>query len=54
MFLYRDDYYNPETEEKNVAECIVGKNRHGETGTVKLQWFGPYQTFTDREWKHAD
>jgi replicative DNA helicase len=54
MFLYRDDYYNPDTEEKNIAECIVSKNRHGETGTVKLQWFGPYQTFTDREWKHAD
>ena len=54
MMLYRDDYYNPDTEEKNVAECIISKNRHGETGTVKLQWFGPYQTFTDREWKHAD
>ena len=27
---------------------------NGETGTVKLQWFGPYQTFTDREWKHAE
>ncbi|MCD7755109.1 MAG: replicative DNA helicase [Firmicutes bacterium] len=54
MFLYRDDYYNPDTEEKNVAECIVAKNRHGETGTVKTQWFGPYQTFTDREWKHAE
>ena len=54
LFLYRDDYYNPDTEEKNVAECIVSKNRHGETGTVKLQWFGPYQTFTDREWKHAE
>ena len=54
LMLYRDDYYNPDTEEKNVAECIVSKNRHGETGTVKLQWFGPYQTFTDREWKHAE
>ena len=54
MFLYRDDYYNPDTEEKNVAECIVSKNLHGETGTVKLQWLGPYQTFTDREWKHAE
>ena len=54
MMLYRDDYYNPDTEEKNVAECIISKNRHGETGTVKMQWFGPYQTFTDREWKHAD
>ena len=54
LMLYRDDYYNPDTEEKNVAECIVSKNRHGETGTVKLQWFGPYQTFTDREWKHVE
>ena len=54
LMLYRDDYYNPDTEEKNVAKCIVSKNRHGETGTVKLQWFGPYQTFTDREWKHAE
>ena len=54
MFLYRDDYYNPNSEDKGLAECIVSKNRHGETGTVKLQWFGPYQTFTDREWKHAE
>ena len=54
LFLYRDDYYNPDTEEKNVAECIVSKNRHGETGTVKLQWLPQYTTFADREWKHAD
>ena len=54
MMLYRDDYYNPDTPDKNVAECIVSKNRHGETGTVKMQWFGAYQTFADREWKHAE
>ena len=54
MFLYRDEYYNPNTEDKGVAECIVAKNRHGETGTVKMQWFGQYQMFTDREWKHAE
>ena len=54
MFLYRDEYYNQNTEEKGVAECIVAKNRHGETGTVKLQWIGQYQAFADREWKHAD
>ena len=54
MFLYRDEYYNENTEDKGLAECIVAKNRHGETGTVKLQWFGPYQTFTDREWKHVE
>ena len=54
LFLYRDDYYNPDTEEKNVAECIVAKNRHGETGTVKLQWLPQYTTFSDREWKHSE
>ena len=52
LFLYRDDYYNENSEEKNVAECIVAKNRHGETGTVKLQWLPQYFTFTDLEWKH--
>lgn len=54
MFLYRDEYYNQNTEEKGIAECIVAKNRHGETGAVKMQWIGQYQTFTDREWKHAE
>ena len=54
MFLYRDEYYNENTEEKGVAECIVAKNRHGETGAVKLQWIGQYQVFADREWKHAE
>lgn len=54
MFLYRDEYYNPNTEDKGYAECIVSKNRHGETGTVKLQWMPQYQQFTDREWKHAE
>ena len=53
MFLYRDEYYNENTEDKGIAECIVAKNRHGETGTVKLQWLPQYQTFADREWKHA-
>ena len=54
LFLYRDEYYNPNTEDRGVAECIVAKNRHGETGTVKLQWVPQYQTFTDREWTHAE
>ena len=54
LFLYRDEYYNPNSEDKGVAECIVAKNRHGEVGTVKLQWIPQYQTFTDREWKHAE
>ena len=54
LFLYRDDYYNENSEEKNVAECIVAKNRHGETGTVKLQWLPQFTTFADREWKHSE
>ena len=54
IFLYRDDYYNENSEEKNVAECIVAKNRHGETGTIKLQWLPQYTTFADREWKHGE
>ena len=54
LFLYRDEYYNENTEDKGVAECIVSKNRHGEVGTVKLQCIPQYQTFTDREWKHAE
>ena len=54
LFLYRDEYYNENTEDKGIAECIVSKNRHGEVGTVKLQWIPQYQTFADREWKHAE
>jgi len=53
LALYRDDYYNEDSEEKGVVECIVLKNRHGETGTIKLQWLGQYQRFSDKEWKHA-
>ncbi len=53
IFLYRDDYYNKESNEPNVAEAIVAKNRHGATGTVKLQWLPQYTTFADREWKHV-
>ena len=54
LFLYRDDYYNPDTTEKNVAECIVSKNRHGETGTVKLSWSPQFTTFSDRDWRHEE
>ena len=54
LFLYRDDYYNKDSEKQNVAECIVAKNRHGEVGTVELQWLPQYTTFADREWKHAE
>jgi len=45
MFLYRDDYYNPDTEDKNTAELIIAKQRNGPTGTVKLAWLGQYSKF---------
>lgn len=48
MFLYRDEYYNPDTEKKNIGEVIVAKNRHGETGTIELVWFGGIQKFADK------
>ena len=44
-FLYRDEYYNKETEEKNIAEVITAKNRNGQTATTKLVWLGHYQRF---------
>jgi len=42
MFLYRDDYYNPDSEKKNIAEVIIAKHRNGSTGTVYLKWFDKY------------
>ena len=54
LFLYREDYYNKDTEKQNVAECIVAKKRHGETGTVELQWLPQFTTFADREWRHNE
>lgn len=49
MFLYRDDYYNPETEKKNIAELILAKHRNGSTGTVELVWLGQYTKFANLE-----
>ncbi|MEG1719585.1 MAG: replicative DNA helicase [Clostridia bacterium] len=54
MFLYRDDYYNKDTENQNECECIVAKNRHGKTGTAKLQWIGEYTRFTSQERIHNE
>ncbi|WP_418219425.1 replicative DNA helicase [Clostridium formicaceticum] len=45
MFLYRDEYYHPDSDKKNVAEVIIAKHRHGETGSVELYWAGEYQKF---------
>jgi replicative DNA helicase len=47
MFLYRDDYYNQETDKKNIAEIILAKNRGGSTGTVELLWLGQYAKFVN-------
>lgn len=48
MFLYRDDYYNPETDKKNIAEIIIAKHRNGSTGTVELVWLGQYTKFANK------
>ncbi len=53
MFLYRDDYYNPETEKKNVAEVIVAKNRGGSTGTTELLWLNQYTKFVNLDRYHS-
>ena len=49
LFLYRDDYYNEDSEKRNIAECIVAKNRRGETGKVELRWMPEYTTFATLE-----
>ena len=45
MFLYRDEYYNPEKAKPGIAECIVAKNRHGETATFELGWESRFTRF---------
>ncbi|MCI6561075.1 MAG: replicative DNA helicase [Oscillospiraceae bacterium] len=47
LFLYRESYYNKESPKKNISECIVAKNRHGENGTVELIWDGQYTRFSN-------
>ena len=53
LFLYREDYYEEDTEDRNDAQCIVAKNRHGSTGDVDLRWIGQYTRFEDVE-KYRD
>ena len=47
MFLYRDDYYNEDSDKKNIAEVILAKHRAGSTGTVELLWLGNYTKFVN-------
>ena len=54
MFLYRDDYYNEDSEKRNIAECIVAQNRHGETGKVELRWMPDYTAFSTLENRYEE
>lgn len=49
MFLYRDEYYFPDTEEKNIGEVNIAKQRNGPTGLVKLVWLGQFTKFVNLE-----
>ena len=49
VFLYRDEYYNPDSEKKNIAEAIIAKQRNGPTGTVELVWLGQFTKFASLE-----
>lgn len=47
LFLYRDEYYNPETEKRNIGEVIIAKHRNGPTGVVELTFLGQYTKFVN-------
>ena len=49
MFIYRDDYYNKDTANKNIAEIIIAKQRNGPIGTVNLVWLPQYTKFANME-----
>lgn len=52
MFIYRDDYYNEDSDKKGLAEIIVAKQRNGSTGSVELVWLGQYTKFGNKEKLH--
>ena len=54
MFLYGDDYYNEDSEKKDIAEVIIAKHRGGSTGTVELLWLGSYTKFVNLEKRFDD
>ena len=54
MFLYRDDYYNQDSDKKDIAEVILAKHRGGSTGTVELLWLGSYTKFVNLEKRFDD
>ena len=48
MFIYRDDYYNKDTDKKNISEIIIAKQRNGPIGTVELVWLPNYTKFANK------
>jgi replicative DNA helicase len=52
--LYRDDYYNKDTDRHNIAECIILKNRRGETGKIELQWNPEYTMYSNIDRYHSE
>jgi len=54
MFIHRESYYEDDTENPNVAECIVAKNRHGETGTVMMEWRPEFTVFRNLAYQYDD
>lgn len=54
MFLYRDEYYNKESEDRGTAECIIAKQRNGPVGTVKMAWIGAHSKFADLDLVHRE
>lgn len=54
MFLYRDEYYDKETEDKNVCECIIAKQRNGPVGTVKMAFIGALSKFGNLDVIHQE
>jgi len=53
-FLYRDEYYNPDSDKKNIAEVIIAKQRNGPTGTVELVWLGQFTKFAGYDRVHSE
>jgi len=54
IFLDREDMYNPETENKNVADCIIAKHRQGETGVIQMGWNGQFTRFMNIDKVHNE
>ena len=52
MFIYRDDYYNKDTDRKNISEIIIAKQRNGPVGTTELAWLPQYTKFANLEKSH--